>query len=197
MANAKGFANDRKAAGAVTVASIRPSSAAETGGWGKRLRTAAAAALPSRREAAIGSLAWAVAMVVSAVIGLLLRGWDQPNRIATIAGVYAAGALIAFAPAIWLARLAGRGRSDTTFAATLLLLPIATCGLTAFLYGMQYRLYYSAWHDHAFTIRWVFEFVFTTLAAVYQFLVLGVRLYLPLGALALAVAAWWNAKSAR
>ena len=166
-------------------------------GPGRRLRNAAVKALPARREAVIGSLTWAVAMAISAIIGLLLRGWDQPDRIAAIAGVYAVGALIAFAPAIWLARWVGRGRRDTTFAATLLLLPVATCGLTAFLYGMQYRLYYAAWHDHAFTVRWGFEFVFTTLAAVYQFLVLGVRLYLPLGALALVAAAWWNAKSAR
>ncbi len=32
------------------------------------------------------------------------------------------------------------------------------------------------------TRTWLFQFAFTSLAAFYQFLVLGVRLYLPLGA---------------
>jgi hypothetical protein len=72
------------------------------------------------------------------------------------------GGCLAFAPAIWIGRLLSRGRADAGFAATFLALTILTVGVTALLTALQYRQYYSTWHDHPFTIRWVFEFVFTT-----------------------------------
>ena len=52
-------------------------------------------------------------------------------------------------------------------------------------------------HAEAFTIRWAFELVFTSLTALYQFVVLGIRLYFPLGFIALAIASVWFARQQR
>jgi hypothetical protein len=73
-------------------------------------------------------------------------------------------------------------------------LATVTIGLTALAYAIQYRLYYSEWHDDPFTIRWIFEVGFTTLAAMYQFAVMGMSLFLPLGLVALLAAGLWFAR---
>ena len=49
--------------------------------------------------------------------------------------------------------------------------------MTAFLFAMDYRLFYSRWHAPFGTIVWAFQFVFTSASAVYQFAVLGMRLF--------------------
>ncbi|RUW22679.1 hypothetical protein EOA34_20760, partial [Mesorhizobium sp. M4B.F.Ca.ET.013.02.1.1] len=65
------------------------------------------------------------------------------------------------------------------------------------LFALQYRSYYAEWHAPAFTIRWAFELVFTMLTALYQFVVLGIRLYFPLGFIALVAAGIWFARQRR
>ena len=79
-------------------------------------------------------------------------------------------------------------RPSVAFAAYFLGLSLATIGITAPLFAFDYRQYYSTWHEEAFTVTWMFQFVFTTAGALVQFAVLGVRLYFPLGFLALFVA---------
>jgi hypothetical protein len=69
--------------------------------------------------------------------------------------------------------------------------------MTAALYALQYRLYYSAWHAETFSVTWALQLVFTALAALYQFAVLGVRLFLPLGFAALFAVAIWFARRPR
>ena len=50
---------------------------------------------------------------------------------------------------------------------------------------MDYRLFYARWHAPFGTRTWVYQFTFTSASAVYQFIVMGIRLYLPLGFAAL------------
>ncbi len=73
----------------------------------------------------------------------------------------------------------------------------ATIAVTAAFYAFQYRSYYSAWHAETLTITWMFQLVFTTLAALYQFAVLGIRLFFPFGFVALFAAAFWFARRRR
>ena len=169
----------------------------EQGNLRQRLGCKIAASAPTFAEAAFGSALWAAAIAGSAGFELWLAGWKSTDQAVFLVGFFAAGAFLAFAPAIWIGRLLSRGRVDAGFAATLLALMVLTIGLTAFFYAMQYRLYYAMWHDHDLTVRFVFQFVFTTLSAIYQFLVLGLRLLLPTGFLALIAAAWWNATRLR
>jgi hypothetical protein len=97
-----------------------------------------------------------------------------------------------------LARLvAPGGRPESAFAAAFVCLLVATLGFTGGLFALQYRAYYAEWHASAFTLAWAFQFVFTVLVALYQFVVLGIRLYFPLGFIALVIAGVWFARQQR
>jgi hypothetical protein len=155
-----------------------------------RLRSAA---LPAR-QLCIGALLWATAMAASASGDLWWRQWETPAKIREIGLLFGFAGLLAFPLALIAARLVSAGRSaEIRFAAAFVSLTVASVGVTAFCYALQYRGYYSEWHAEAFTLRWVFELVFTTLAAGYQFAVMGMPLFFPIGFGVLAVAALWFA----
>lgn len=157
-------------------------SAAERTGFSARLR----AALPSWPVALGGSLVWAVLMGASAALGLWLRAWETGALIVAVVLLFAAGGALGFTPGLLLARLVAAGKPrGAAFAAVFLGLALATIGVTAAIYALVYRSYYAAWHADAFTITWMFQQVFTTLGALGQFAVLGLRLYFPLGFAAL------------
>lgn len=144
---------------------------------------------------AAAALAWGLAMAASAWIGLHWREWESGERIGDVAFLFFACGLAGFPLAMVPAQLLARGWSpERRFALAIIGLATTTIGLTALAYAIQYRLYYSEWHDHAFTIRWIFEVGFTTLAAIYQFAVMGMRLFLPVGLVALLVAGLWFAR---
>jgi hypothetical protein len=179
-------------------ASERQQSATATdAGFLRRIGSSLAAALPDAATAAYGSLVWALAMGVAALTKLVYMDWYSPERMALIAGFFAAGGFIAFVPGIYLGRLLSRGRRDAGLAATFLALSTATIAITAFLVALEYRSYYAEWHEAAFTITWLFQFIFTVAAAVYQFLVMGVRIYFPLGLIFIVAASIWNVRATR
>lgn len=177
-----------------TRANARASRSPQSVGITARLRDAA----PSWRLAAVGAAIWGLAMGASAVAALLFDQWETTERIRTVAVLFAMGGALAFPVAWTLATLLTRGRrQETAFAASFVSLAAATIGLTALLYALQYRSYYAEWHAPAFTVTWAFQFVFTGLVAAYQFAVLGVRMYFPLGFVALIAAALWFARRSR
>ncbi|MER8368965.1 hypothetical protein [Mesorhizobium sp. M0306] len=160
----------------------------------RRLRRA----LPSLRAAFAGALLWATAMGASALLNLLQYDWETPAKIRFVSLLYAAGGALAFPIGLFLARLVSLGRHwEIALAAAFVCLLAATIACTGGLFGLQYRSYYVQWHAPVFTITWVFQFVFTMLTALYQFVVLGIRLYFPLGFIALAVASVWFARQQR
>lgn len=147
-------------------------------------------ALPSPLIAIGGSLLWGVVTASSAALALWMKGWTGFDLVARPVTLFFFGGLAALAPALFIARLFGRSRPEPTFAATILALSGLTIAATALFNGLVFRLYFSTWHAPVTTKLGANEFVFTVLAGVYQFLVLGVRLFLPLGLPALLVAAW-------
>ncbi|RJT37619.1 hypothetical protein D3227_17715 [Mesorhizobium waimense] len=137
-------------------------------------------------------------MGASALINLLLDDWETPAKIRFVSLLYAAGGALAFPVGLFLARLVSQGRHwEVALAAAFVCLLAATLAFTGGLFALQYRSYYAEWHAPAFTITWAFELVFTGLTALYQFVVLGIRLYFPLGFAALAVASVWFARRRR
>ncbi|MET3521153.1 hypothetical protein [Mesorhizobium abyssinicae] len=161
---------------------------------GEHFRTA----LPSARTAFAGALVWGPTMGASALVNLLLYDWETPAKIRFVTLIYAAGGALAFPVGLFLARLVSRGRHwEVAFAAAFVALLVATLAFTGGLFALQYRSYYAEWHAPAFTIRWAFELVFTMLTALYQFVVLGIRLYFPLGFIALVAAGIWFARQQR
>lgn len=155
-------------------------------------------AVPSIGTALAGAVLWGLAMGAGAYANLFLGAWETPAKLQFVAALFAVGGALAFPLGLFLARFFSEERRvEASFAAALLCFAAATVAVTAVLYAIQYRSYYSAWHAEAFSITWMFQLVFTTLAALYQFSVLGVRLFFPFGFLALFAAAFWFARSPR
>ncbi|APG84536.1 hypothetical protein [Sinorhizobium americanum] len=146
-------------------------------------------AIPSWRETFLGAPAWGLAMAFSAWYALWLREHDATFHLQSILLLYALGGLVAWPLSLFGGRCMAEGRSiETRFAAYLLCLIAGTIGLTGLLFALDYRLFYSQWHATTGSRIWFYQALFTSASAFYQFLVLGIRLYLPLGALALVLA---------
>ncbi len=143
-----------------------------------------------------GALAWGLLMVVCAFLSLHMEGRDANFHLEKLLLIYFTGGFCAWVIALPLARLLTRRRgTETRFAAHFALLSLGTVALTAFFFAMDYRLFYARWHQPFGTRVWAFQFVFTSAGAVYQFLVMGLRLYLPVGLPILVGASLWLARA--
>ncbi|WEX75896.1 hypothetical protein PYH37_004149 [Sinorhizobium numidicum] len=134
-------------------------------------------------------------MTLSAWFSLWLRENDVTFHLRSVLLLYALGGVLAWPLSLFAARFAAQDRAvETRFAAFVLCLAAGTIGTTAFLFALDYRVFYSQWHATTGTLTWFFQALFTSLAAIYQFLVLGVRHYLPLGAVAVGIVSLWLAQ---
>jgi hypothetical protein len=142
-------------------------------------------------QSILQSFAWALAMMASAALNLYLLDRSVEKNTQLLVLFFGLGAFIAFPIAKMSLRFVPlRWREGQRFAFTFLTLLFLTIGVTAFIFGLHFRIYFAQWHDDSLSVRLVFETVFTILSAVYQFFVLGLRLYLPFGLIALLGASW-------
>jgi len=154
--------------------------------------------LPPFATVLVGCVCWALVMAASALLEVWRDGWQTEAKFVTIAALFGFGAAPAFPLGLIFARFVSLGKSaEVTFAAHFLGLLLATIGVTGLIFAFDYREYYATWHEEAFTVTWMFQLVFTTLGALIQFAVLGVRLFFPLGFAALFLASLWFARRAR
>lgn len=154
--------------------------------------------LPSTAETFAGSSIWAAAMAASAFAAILMQDWETTAKIRSVAVLYALGGALSFPVGLFAARLLARGRSgEVAFAAAFLAFAAATVSITGLIFAFDYRTYYAEWHADTGSITWIFQLVFTTLAALYQFAVLGVRLLFPIGFVALFAVSIWFARMPR
>jgi hypothetical protein len=162
------------------------------------LSGALAAALPPFLPMLAGMLAWGIAMGASALGVLLFENWETPQKIRTVTALFALGGAVAFPFGLILARfLAYRRQREVAFAVAFLSFAFATACVTGGLFALQYREYYAEWHADAFTRIWFLQFIHTVAAALYQFAVLGLRLFFPVGFVALLLASFWFARRPR
>jgi len=162
--------------------------------WHRRLGSALHGALPGWSAGLLGATIWGVCMGASAALRLTFEGWQTTESVREVVLLYAAGGAVGFVPGFMAAALlAGRRGPETRFAAFAVAMLFATIGFTTTIYAFQYRIYYAQWHDPVFTITWIIQFVFTTGGAVFQFVVTGMRLYFPIGFVALLAASLWFA----
>ena len=137
-------------------------------------------------------------MGASALVNLWLDDWETPAKIRFVAFLFSAGGALAFPVGLFAARLVSLERHwEVALAAAFVCLLAATITFTGGLFALQYRSYYAEWHEPTFSLTWALQFVFTMLTALYQFVVLGIRLYFPLGFIALALASVWFARRQR
>ena len=129
-----------------------------------------------------GALGWGVAMSLSFLASLYIIGRPTGSHDSVLLLLYFTGAVLGWLvalPLIW--HVPGHRPTETKFAAGFLLLGVATIGATAGLFALEYRLFYAQWHAPFLSRIWMFQFVFTSASAVYQFAVLGLPHYLPFG----------------
>lgn len=150
--------------------------------------------IPTAAQLVLGTPLWGAAMTLSAWFGLWLRERALTFHLEELLLLFGLGALLAWPPSLFLARFASVGRRpETRFAAYLLFLSLGTIAVTAALFALDYRQFYAQWHAPAGSRVWFYQFTFTSLIAIYQFLVMGIRLYLPFGGLVLLAVSLWLA----
>lgn len=162
------------------------------------LRDRLAAAFPPWSDMLIGAPCWGIQMALSALLALYLRNRMETSHLPTLILLYGLGGMFSWPFMLPFARFFARGRRlETRFAAFFVALAGGTVAMTAFLFAMDYRVFYSRWHAPFGTIVWVFQFVFTSANAVYQFAVLGLDLFLPAGLVCLIATSLFLAKRMR
>jgi len=143
-------------------------------------------ALPPPVTALSGTVLWGALMGFNALVFFWRLEWPTGPRVVTLTAIFALGGALAFPLGHTLQALLVRNtRSETRFAAAFIAFTLATLGFTAAIYAIQYRAYYAQWHGSFLSPEWAIQFVFTTAGALYQFAVLGLRVYFPWGLAAL------------
>jgi len=146
-------------------------------------------ALVHWRQVILFGLVWAAFLTIHTISKLFWDGWQDHQSILYLAfliftGTFIGGCIGWFTSIWFSAHRIGPKRFATTFVLILLF----TIGVTAGLFALQYRIYYSQWHMSAFSIGWFYQVIFTGLSALYLFAVQGLRLLLPFSPLGLFIA---------
>tara|TARA_R110000751_G_scaffold146094_7_gene249800 strand:- start:30037 stop:30567 length:531 start_codon:yes stop_codon:yes gene_type:complete len=155
-------------------------------------------ALPSPFVLISGALFWGCAMALSLYAGLeVMMGGFTSHRTALIA-LYFAGGTIAFPMALYTARFLGLRRpAEVRFASAFVCLIVATIAFTSGLYAIIYWNFYASWAGDFLSIAWAYQLAFTTASALFQFAVIGLRYFLPVGLVCLIATSFWIAKRMR
>ena len=145
-----------------------------------------------------GSLAWALALAARFQLSVHLFGRATSSHDLALTLIYAAGGLLGWLIALPLIHVVEkRGGPQTVLAAWLLLLGVVTVGAISGIYALQYRTFYAHWHAPFPSRIWVYQQIFTTASALYQFAVLGLRHLLPTGLAMLLVLSMVMARRSR
>ncbi|WP_244575200.1 hypothetical protein [Rhizobium sp. 11515TR] len=159
-----------------------------------RIRTVASHCL----EVFGSAICWGAAMAASAIAALYLRNGLLTSHLGALTLVYFFGGALSWLILMPLTQRFARQRpTSARFAAFFLALSIGTVAMTAFLFAMDYRWFYSRWHAPFGSLTWIFQLLFTGASAVYQFAVLGLTLFLPFGLLCLTAVSAYLARRAR
>lgn len=139
------------------------------------------------------SLLWGAMMSAAAVFSLITElGRVADLRVLTILVVFFAGGTIGYFLAYPTTRLfAIRLPARWTMPFAIAVLTGFTLAATAGVLSLDYRAYYAEWHGSFFTRDWFAQQFYTALGSTYQYLVIGTRLYWPLGPIFLILAGWW------
>ncbi len=146
---------------------------------------------PTFKSLALGALIWSAIMTSSAIISLAYTGRVPAPKSNLLVSFFAIGAFCAYPVARALLQLLPQKWLTTQrFSSAFIVLSVLTVGATALLVALQLSIYFSQWHDDHLSVRLLFETTFTVLSSCYQFLVLALRNYFPIGAIGLLGASW-------
>ena len=168
------------------------------GGAARRSKTGRlAASIPAASTVITGSAIWGAAMAIAAVVGLYWRdGLIIHSRLAVIS-LFFYGPAVGFAPGLMLSELiCGKAGRITRFIIGTIILTLATHTATAAIFALQYRVFYAHWHAEFPSITWCYQFVGTSIGAVYQFTVDSLYIYFPVAPLLFVALGLWFARRA-
>lgn len=153
------------------------------------------AALPMMKAIGCSTAAaflWGLAMTITAAAGLFLRDRLETFHLPTILLIFFLGGFFGWCVAELVGHVLKRFvRARWLFlTVAIIALVAATIFVTAGLFALEYRSFYAQWHAEPLSRIWLLQFVFTSASAYYQFAVMALRLYLPLGPILLAAATW-------
>ncbi len=168
-----------------------------TSSLASRILKAVCHALPRPGQAFAGSLFWAIMMALSALVTLWMNERIAPEGLVQIAMLYAIGGFLAFVPALTVTKLLPARRKDTAFAAAFTAFTFSTIFFTGLTLAISFRFRQLEFAGEPFTSPWFFELLLTVAASMYHIAVLGLRLYLPVGLIALVGISLWHAKRSR
>ena len=134
-------------------------------------------------------------MGASAALAGVMKSWAGGGNLVFVTASFAAGGLAAFVPALIAYRMFGARKSRSQRLALIFLaLTAATILFTNMAFALIYRTYYAQWHGDFLSGDWLRQQFFTTASSTYQFAVIGLRSYFPLGIAALFFASWLISK---
>lgn len=162
------------------------------------LTARAAAALPPVSEILVGGLLWGAGMSASAYVALGRINDRIDGHLPAILLLFFLGGAAALPLAAFAARLLVTGVGWTVkLLACFALLAVSTVGMTAALFAMDNARFYVGWTDLIAGPFTLFEISITIIVAIAAFIVLGVRLFLPVGLAVLVVGSLWLAARIR
>lgn len=145
---------------------------------------------------AAGSVFWALLMAASATLVLTLWNWQDPDQVNRIILFYFVGGLIAWPVAVFLLKFTSPHRSrETAFTSAFVFFSLSTIAATTALFIIQFQMFRLSLPDHDTLLE--AKTVWSIAMTVYQFAVIGMRLYLPFGLFVALAASWWYAKSTK
>lgn len=129
------------------------------------------------------ALLWGACCAALVGYSLIVQERFESFHFSTLLSLFALGGVLAWAFSTVFVKLARRyvKRGWLIYLLALIVLALTTLTFTSGLFALQYRSFYAQWHEQAFSRIWVLQFLFTSASAVYQFLVIGLRHYFPLG----------------
>lgn len=156
------------------------------------------AALPPICDVKRGMLLWSFAMIMTCQAGIWFFMGGISGKSMQLSAIFFLGGLLAWPFGVYGARILGLGGSTfARFAASFFSLTATTMAATALIFSQQYRSFYAQWHFPILSRIGMHQFVETSASAVFQFLILGVRLYFPLGIVFFILASLWLARRMR
>ncbi|MGV3552550.1 hypothetical protein [Rhizobium sp.] len=156
------------------------------------------ASAPSPNTVLFGSAAWGVLMMLSTLSSIWLNNGLLTATPLALVALYFYGGSLAFAPGLWLASfLFGRRGTVPRFLGGAAVMLLATHTTTSAIFALQYRIFYAQWHSAFPSLVWLFQFGFTSAAAVYQYSVDSLYHYWPAPMFCLFGFGWWFARTNR
>lgn len=137
-------------------------------------------------------------MALSAAFSLWFSNGLLTSHLPIILLMCFATSMIGYILAMLAVRIFVRKKSfETRFAGYFFFLIIMTIGCNVVFYSLDYWHFYTQWHAPFLSKTWVYQFMYTNAGAFYQFAVLGLKLYLPLGLVFLTITSFLKAKTVK